>query len=155
MKGLFIASALLAGMLMGVSCDKYEDGRPAKPVRDDFNTAYPDARDVEWERQGQYWVVSFETGPIQNGTDHEVWYDLSGAWVMSMTEVSLADVPQNIKDYLAADPVYGKAMFEDYDAEYIEKPSGSFYRFDMRLDGREVDVDVTPDGEVAAAKYGI
>lgn len=155
MKGFFIVSAVLTAMLTFVSCDKYEDGRPDKSIRNDFNKNYPDAWDVEWEREGKYWVVSFETGKRPDGIDHEVWYTLEGEWVMSKTDVPLSDVPQNIKDYLSADPAYGTAQFEDLDAEYIEKPSGNFYRFDLRLAGREVEVDVTESGEVTTAQYDI
>lgn len=155
MKRMFFVFAVMTAIMTVASCDKYDDGRPDKSIRRDFNSDYPDAWDVEWEREGQYWVVSFETGARPDGIDHEVWYTSSGEWVMSRTEVAIVDVPRTVKDHLAADPVYGAAAFEDFDAEYIEKPSGSFYRFDMRLDGREVDVDVTESGEVSPAKYGI
>ena len=37
-------------MLTFVNCDKYEDGRPDKTIRNDFNVMYPNARDVEWDK---------------------------------------------------------------------------------------------------------
>lgn len=154
MKLLFFASAVFSAMLTFVNCDKYEDGRPDKAIRNDFKAMYPNARDVEWDREGAYWTVSFETGARPDDVDHEAWYDASGHWVMTKTEVALSNVPQKVKDYLAADPTYGNASFEDFDAEFIEKPSGNFYRFDLILDGREVEVDVTEGGEVTPAKYG-
>ena len=154
MKRLLFASAVFAAMLAFVNCDKYEDGKPDKTIRNEFNATYPDAKDVEWDREGAYWVVSFETGTRPNDIDHEMWFTDAGEWVMTKTDVALTSVPQNIKDYLKADPTYGKASFEDLDAEYIEKPSGNFYRFDLLLDGREVEVDVTENGVVTAAEYG-
>ena len=154
MKRILFASAVFAAMLAFVNCDKYEDGRPDKNIRRDFNAMFPEARDVEWDREGEYWVVSFETGSRPNEVDHEMWFSGAGEWMMTRTEVALSSVPQDIKDFLNADPVYGKASFDDYDAEYIEKPSGNLYRFDLRLDGREVEVDVLEDGTVTAAKYG-
>lgn len=78
MKRIIIASAVFAALLAFVSCDKYDDGIPDKSIRKDFNSTYPDARDVEWEREGPYWVVSFELGVWPDIEEYEVWYDSSG-----------------------------------------------------------------------------
>jgi hypothetical protein len=67
--------------------------------------------------------------------------------------VFLPEVPQQIKDYLIA-AEFGTGQFEDNEAEYFETRSGNFYRFDMRFGGREIEVDVTEDGEVSQAIYG-
>lgn len=143
----------LAAALVVASCDKYEDGKPPKDVRSEFNRMYPDAWDVEWERQGVYWEVSFETGSRPDGIDHKAWYDVKGDWIQTCTEVFLSQVPQNIKDFLM-ESEFGSGQFEDNDAEYFETQSGNFYRFDMRIGGREIDVDVTEDGKVSQAVYG-
>lgn len=154
MKGFLFISTVFVAIMAFVNCDKYEDGRPDKAIINQFNAMYPDARDVDWDREGEYWVVSFETGPRADDIDHEMWFNAAGEWMMTETELKLAEVPQTIKDYLAADPTYGKAPFDDDDVKFIETPSGNFYRFDLKLNGRDVDVDVTEDGIVKAAKYG-
>lgn len=143
----------LAALTAFAACEKYEDGKPGKHTRDEFATMYPSAKDVEWDYEQGYWVVSFETGMRPDVKEHEAWYDASGNWVMTKTDVLLTDVPQNIKDALAADPVYGKAPFEDYDADYVQTPSGEFYRFDILMGGREVYVDVSADGTVTLASF--
>ena len=155
MKRFFVMSILTAALIMAVSCEKYEDGKPSKDVRSEFARMYPDAWDVEWERYGSgYWEVSFETGPRPDGTDHKAWYDEKGNWIQTMTEVLLSDVPQNIKNYLQ-ESEYGEAGFEDDDAEYYETQSGDdFYRFDLVMAGREIEVDVNMNGEVTPAQYG-
>ena len=153
MKKLIVIIASLAAALAIVSCDKYEDGKPSKDVRNEFNRMYPSAWDVEWENQGTYWEVSFETGSRPDGTDHKAWYDKSGNWVQTCTEVLLSAVPQSVKDYLMASE-FGTGQFEDNDAEFFETQSGNFYRFDIRMGGREIDVDVTEDGKVSQAVYG-
>ena len=43
---------LAASVLLFAACDKYDDGRPGRELRKEFNAMYPDARDVEWEREG-------------------------------------------------------------------------------------------------------
>ena len=113
---------------------------------------YPDAFDVEWEWDGKYWEVSFETGSRLNGTEHEAWYDDGGDWLRTKTEIPLSAVPQKIINILAGDMTYGTASYADNDADYIETPSGNFYRFDLRLNGVVVEVDVNVNGEVALAR---
>ena len=146
-----IAAAVMLLVAAG-ACEKYEDGRPSKDVRTEFARMYPGAWDVEWEPQGGYWKVSFETGTRPNRIEHKAWYDDAGNWIMTETDMLLSSVPQVIKDYLAADEVYGNAAISDNDVEFWQKPEGDFYRFDLRLDGREVEVDVTEDGKVSPAR---
>lgn len=149
---MMIAAALM--LVTVASCEKYEDGKPSKDVRSEFNRMYPKAWDVEWEWIGGYWEVSFETGDRPNGTDHKAWYDAEGNWIRTVTDVLLTSVPQNIKNYLQ-ESEYGNAQFEDYDAEYFEVATGDdFYRFDLVQGGREIEVDVSENGEVTPAQYG-
>lgn len=146
---------VLAALIVASSCEKYEDGRPSKNVRSEFSKMYPDAWDVEWERTGsESWQVSFETGKRPAGTERKAWYDLNGNWIQTLTEVFLADVPQNIKNYLHQSE-YGSLQFEDNDAEYFETSSGeTFYRFDLMMGHREIQVDVYMGGDVIPARYG-
>lgn len=149
MKKIMILAAVVAAMM--ISCDKYEDGRPQKDVRSEFKSMYPDAFDVEWGWEGTYWEVSFETGSRPDGTEHEALYDADGNWIQTKTEIFVSSVPQDIKDYLTADPVYGSASLADNEADYFQTPSGNFYRFSVRLDGRTAEVDVKENGEVSPA----
>ena len=111
-------------------------------------TQVPDgARDVEWEQEGSFWKLSYEVGAGVNKVEYEVWFDSDGNWVKSQNEIRFADVPKYIKEYLDADPVCSKATFER-DADYIERPSGVSYRFDGRVNGSDIDVEVTGDGTV-------
>lgn len=154
MKKIFTILTVVAAVILSVSCEKYEDGKPSKVVRTEFADMYPDAWDVEWERNGSGWIVSFETGKRPNGTEHKAWYDKDGAWIQTVTDVILADVPQSIKNYLQ-ESEYAQAQFEDYDAEYFETQAGdNFYRFDLVMGGRDIEVDVNTNGEVTPARYG-
>ena len=123
-----------------ISCERYDDGRPSKDVRSEFSRMYPDA------------YVSFDTGSRANPDEHEAYYNTDGSWIMTKTEVLLTSVPEKIKEFLALDPEYGTASFEDNDAEYIETPSGSFYRFDLVSGGKHIHVDVNADGDVNVVK---
>lgn len=152
MKRILFTLVTITVVVLVVSCAKYEDGRLEKSIRQLFNSMYPEAKDIEWEREGAYWNVSFETGNHPNRVEHEAWFDTAGNWLMTETELYLSSVPQAIKNYLAVDPVYGTSSVIDNEVEFWQKPEGNFYRFELRHDGREVKVDVTEDGKVSLAR---
>ncbi len=152
MKKIFAVLAFAAAVFTMASCEKYEDGRPDRGTIREFEQMYPDAWDIEWEFEGLYWEVSFETGKRPNGIEHTAWYDMSGNWVMTKTELPFMSVPQEIKDYLAASE-FGNNRLEDHFVDFYETVKGNYYRFDIYLDGREVEVDVHLDGKVALAGY--
>lgn len=135
------------------ACEKYDDGRPSKDVRSEFNRMYPDAWDVEWDYEGTCWEVSFETGKRPNGIEHTAWYGTDGTWIRTSTDILLSAVPEDIKNYLATSE-FGSVRLTDNDAEYIETPSGNFYRFDMSAGGEKIEVDVNENGDVSRAGYG-
>lgn len=150
MKGMAIFT--IAATLIFMACDMYDDGIPSKTVRKEFKAMYPDAKDVEWDKEGSYWSVSFETGTHPDRIEHEALFDASGVWVMTETDVYLPDVPQSIKDALASSADYGSLPVDDNEVEYYQTPKGNFYRFDLVSGGRDVDVDVSEDGKVSLAK---
>lgn len=152
MKKILICLAVAMVGVAIMSCEKYEDGRPDRSVIKEFNRMYPDAKDIEWEPEGGYWKVSFETGTAPGRVEREAWYDAAGNWIRTETDMYLSSVPQNIRDFLAASE-YASAVPEDNDVEYVETPDGNYYRFDLRLSGTSVYVDVTEEGKVSQAKF--
>ena len=141
----------VAATMTFAACEKYDDGRPSKELRDQFAKMYPDAKDVEWDAEPGYWTVSFETGRGTNRFEHEAWFDVTGNWIQTVTDYSWFIVPQEIKDYLK-NSEYGALPLADNEVDYIENPSGSFYRFELLQNGREINVDVKPSGEVSLAQ---
>lgn len=146
MKKIVWLTMVIIGMI-SVSCEKYEDGRPSKDVRSEFERMYPDARDVEWEPEGGYWKVSFETGRNPDRLDHQAWYDRNGEWVRTETDVYLSNVPQGVKDLLEASE-YGSGMVDGRDVDHVQSPQREYYRFKVNIDGRTVYVNVSEDGTV-------
>lgn len=59
-----------------------------------FQKSFPKVYDVEWERDGNYYKVEFETGLI--GLDHDVWYDETGKMIRHKEEISRRDLPQAV-----------------------------------------------------------
>src|SRR5680860_374204 len=66
-------------------------------LRTAFDQAYPDAGDVEWERDGESFKVEFET----NRKDQEVWYAADGKAAKTEREIGEADLPQAIRSAIA------------------------------------------------------
>jgi hypothetical protein len=154
MRRYFMILAVAVAAMALFSCEKYEDGRPAKDVRTEFNKMYPGAKDVEWEGWGGNWLVSFETGTPPNDIDHEAWYDAAGNWLRTETEIFANALPQSVKDALAGSE-YASAAIDGNDIVYVETPQGNWYRLELNLGGLEIHVDVTEDGEVSLSDSGL
>lgn len=144
---------IVAASLLAMSCDLYDDGIPAKAVRNEFRSMYPDARDVEWDREGKNWSVSFEIGKRPNEVDYDALYDVNGNWIMTETDVLLVDIPEKVKNFLAASAEYGSFPYADREAEFYQTPAGDFYRIELSNNGREIEVDVSTDGKITPARY--
>ena len=146
MKKIMMILACVVAMTT-VACEKYEDGRPSKDVRTEFNKMYPDAKDVEWGHEPGCWVVSFETGTPPNVLEHEARYEADGTWVGTVTEYTVNSVPKEIRNYLAQSD-YGKYPVVDDDVDFCETPTGSYYVFAVNMNGATIPVRVWPDGKV-------
>ena len=145
----------VAASFAAMACDMYDDGIPSKTVRKEFKAMYPEAKDVEWEREGKNWSVSFEIGKHPDEVDYEALYDSNGGWIMTETDVLLVDVPVEIKNFLSSSQEYGNLPYADRDAEYYKTAAGDFYRIELNNNGREIEVDVTTSGKVLPARYDL
>ena len=164
MKRLFTVAAMVAALMTVLSCNKYEDAllspavrknskvMPPKSVSDEMpvdKLQLPEgARDVEWDKEGPYWELSYKVGYGANKVEVEVYFDSEGNWVMTKTEMRMKDVPSYIKDYVTSSPEYADAVFCDVDAEYIERPEGNSYVFEISINRIDIDLEVTESGEI-------
>ena len=139
---------MLAAAATLLSCEKYEDGKPLKNVRQAFSEMYPDARDVEWEMEVSNWKVSFELGTPPNVKECEAWYGLNAAWIRMETDILASALPQSVKDALAASE-YATAALDAGDIEYVETPDGNYYQLEVTLKGLEINLKVSEDGNIS------
>lgn len=142
----FILMLVTAAVLL--SCEKYEDGKPLKNVRNAFSEMYPGARDVEWDAENGYWVVSFELGTPPNVKECEAWYDVDANWLRTETDLVDSALPQSVKDAIAASE-YASALLSAGDVDYVETPDGNFYELEVNLNGLEIRLKVSEDGKVS------
>ena len=82
--------------------------------------------------------------------EHEAWYDASGNWIRTETDLVASALPQSVKDALVASE-YASAVLSGSDIEYVETPDGKYYEIEVRYGGVEVTLKVTEDGEVSLA----
>ena len=149
--GKLLLAVIMIASFVSMSCDIYDDGIPPKSVRSEFRSMYSGVRDVEWDREGPNWSVSYEIDRVE----YESLYGPDGKWIMTEQDMSYASVPQQIKDYLSASPEYGALRLDDNTVEYYKTPSGNFYRFELDNNGRDIEVDVTEGGVVSLARRDI
>lgn len=150
MKKIIIALAILAASMTALSCDRYEDGRPPKVVREHFADMFPKAKDVEWEVEMGYWKVSFETGTGVSRVDSEAWYDETGEWVRTETDRFLSSLPEEIKAIISSSE-YASAMIDD--VKYVQTPSEEYYQFELTVAGASIYLDVYNDGRIIPSKF--
>ena len=154
MKKFALLMAIAASVFAVTSCDEYEDGRPSSSVLDRFENMYPGAWDVEWEREGVYWEVSFDTGTPPNEIDHTAWFRSDRTWVRTETDLHISAVPASIKEFLQKSQ-YASALLEDSEIDYIQTPDGNFYQFELVYNGARVKVNVTEDGKGSLAGHDL
>jgi hypothetical protein len=150
MKRIILTVILAVSAMTLFSCEKYEDGKPVKSVREAFAEMYPDARDVKWDMELTGWKVSFETGTPPDVKESEAWYDRNGNWLRTETDLLASALPQVVKDALAASE-YASAVLDAGDVEFVETPDGNFYQLEVILKGLEVKLKVSEDGKISLA----
>lgn len=150
MKKIIIALAILAASMTALSCDRYDDGRPPKVVREHFADMFPKAKDVEWEVEMGYWKVSFETGTGVSRVDSEAWYNETGEWVRTETDRFLSSLPEEIKAIISSSE-YASAMIDD--VKYVQTPSEEYYQFELTVAGASIYLDVYNDGRIIPSKF--
>lgn len=119
-----------------VACDK-EPGHLKKAdvpdaVMSAFNSAHPDARDVEWEKEGEYYEVEFEEGRVEM----EIVYDIEGNVIETEIEIDVSDLPDAIVKYI-------NDNYSDYkidEAEKIENGEGVLYEVEIEYKRSELEL---------------
>lgn len=66
------------------SCDNDDSVTPDPQARQAFESKYPNATQVEWEKKNNYLIAEF----IDNQLDGKAWFDATGQWYMTETELT-------------------------------------------------------------------
>src|SRR5690606_2510127 len=101
-----------------------------------FEKEFPKARDVEWEKEIDYYKVDLE---LKRNTDWEVWYNADGTVVRKEEEWRKSKLPATVKETISGD-------FPDYRIDQVTRiTEGDEIKFEVDLDWRDSDLNVWID----------
>ena len=168
MRRLFILATVAVALGSALSCSKYDDVLASEAVRRNSDVMPPksvsdnmpaeklqvpsNARDVSWDKEGSLWELSYEVGHGLNKIEVEVYFDGDGNWIMTKTDIKIKDVPDYVKEYVTSSADYAGAVFVDRDADFVERPDGNSYLLEVIVDRKEIDLEVTEDGEITIVR---
>lgn len=137
----FIA-LISAALLAGTSCERDIHKAPEAVART-FDTMYPGAEMVEWERQMGNYTADF----FFDGHEMEAQFDKNGTWLWSKTELLLSEVPEAVKQAIDKEND-GKWTVDDI--EYYTRSSGEteYYRVTLEKEYSEIEriLYIRPEG---------
>lgn len=115
-------------------------------ITSEFKSSFPNAKDVEWEMDGNLFCVEFEVG---FSTDHEVWYDSTGRVIRHKEDIAEKDLPAAVKNSV-------KQNFKGYNIGDIDRiTAGDKVTYRMELDALmkdEWEVAIDEKGKILGKK---
>ena len=121
----------------------YEDYLPSdieSGIKDVVNARYPGAviMDIEYDDN----AIEVEIVHEKKGKD--VYFSVDKTWMRTKWEVRRSELPSAVIDRLNAD--YPSWKIDD--AEFVETPSGSWYKIELEKGNSEIKVRITPEGTI-------
>ena len=113
MKKHIFTTLLWAGALLGVSCNKSDDGfksgsgTVSRQAQQALKTKYPDAQNIEWTLRGNYAVADFSLSVVKSassdGSRFTAWFEnANGQWAMTETNIDFSVLPQAVQEGVKA-----------------------------------------------------
>ena len=140
---LSVLTLAAAGMSL-TGCDKDPVSVIVDPaVNNAFHAMYNGATRAQWEHKQGFYVVDF----WQNGVEAEAWYDSTGAWYMTETDVRYADLPEAVRSAFAASEWAGWRVDDVDKLEYPDRET--VYVMEIELADVDRALWFSPDGILA------
>lgn len=93
---------LLCAVFMGISAcaQKVASDKVPPPVHAFFNAKFPKAEKVEWEMENDHeYEAEFKNGGLKQSAK----FDKAGKWIETETEIKVSELPEVIKNAVAAE----------------------------------------------------
>ncbi|WP_165823833.1 PepSY-like domain-containing protein [Pseudochryseolinea flava] len=113
-------------------------------ILNNFKLNFEKATDVDWEIKGEEYKVEFEI----NHEDHDVWFDKKGNVLKHKQDLSLSNLPTNIKQKIETD-------FKSYkidDIDKIEIAGKTTFEVELESNAGDKVVVFSSDGKVENQK---
>ena len=142
MKTKLFLLALIMMSFAFYSCNDDDNMNVSKEFEGAFNSLYPDAKNVSWERKGNYFVADFWR--TEMGVEAEAWFTNNAEWQMTVTEIVYSALPQTVKRAFEGSD-YSRWHLDDTDM--IERHQvETVYVIEVKKGDLEYDLYFTADG---------
>lgn len=101
---------------------------------------YPGAVILEIESK-----IGYEVDILHQNIVKEVWFDAQNQWIYTEWDILLPQVPAIVINALKASAY---ASYHIDDINFVEKPAGIFYEFELEQGNREVTILISEKGEI-------
>jgi hypothetical protein len=93
-----LALMMVAGLITSFAiAQKLSDKDVPQPVKSAFQKAYPNAKEVKWEKEGSNYEAEFD----YNKADHSVLFDANGSLIETEVEIEVNQLPKGVLEYVA------------------------------------------------------
>ncbi len=142
---------LLTVFLLMTGCNKNKNVDLA--YRNSLETIYPNAKYVKWDFDDRYMTAEFR----DDGMDVKVWFNDSGSWLRTETDMQYKKLPRNIQDAFNSSD-YADWRIEDIDyikirKDFDEEELVSYFEFEVEKGEREMEFAIYSDGTIANKPY--
>lgn len=145
-KSIFLVGTLACAALF-TACDDDDNDDilysniPDKAITN-LSQLYPDARQVEWDIEKDYFVADFHDGK------HEVeaWFDQTGAWIMSETDITYNELPKAVINSFESS-LYASWRIDDVDL-LEQSGRGNIYVLDAESGEQEMTLHYSENGDL-------
>jgi len=124
------------------SCTKEHTNKQVEHVpekaQSNFSKENPDAKDVKWEQEGDYYQAEYEV----NGKEKEISYDKDGNVVAVETEIDAKDLPENVHSYMKEN--YNDAEMEE--ACELKHDNETYYMVEVETGNGETELTFDAKG---------
>lgn len=131
------------------SCDEDDRYLPGKEVVKAFNNKYPDAKRIEWEKEGNVEKVDFRW----DAREHTAYFENSGRWLVTKTDYRYKDLPDAVKRSFEASQ-YADWRIDETD-RIEQDAAATIYKIEVEKSGREDVIFYLENGEVTDAPVRI
>lgn len=148
MRGKILMVTLwVASLFVFAACHDDDDDddkgyKPKNAVVEVFNTKFPNATAVTWEKKGVYEKADFS----EAGQECEAWFSVDGDWVMTEKDVLYANLPDKVKTGFTGS-IYGSWKVED--VEWVDRVNTTpVYRLEIENANQEMYIYFNEEGEL-------
>lgn len=144
MKMKFLLLAVALGVQSLCACD--DDYKPEAALQNAFEEKYPAATRVSWDTHGIYYVAKFHI----NRQEMEAWFDQSGQWFMTETNLTFGQLPEKVAQAFRASRY---AAWRVDDVDKVERPDQEIvYVIEVEQGEQDLDLHYTAEGILLKAE---